>query len=92
MRQFGPGVFRFVTVIAGEGIGAAEYLGVEPWGRAAFDPTSVAHTVFGVDAGKGAIVVCRPDGYVGKVVGLDQPELLADYFARFLLRKAAKSI
>lgn len=92
MRQFAPGLFRFITVIGGEGIGAAECLGVEPWGRAVFDPVMEGHKVCGVDAGKGAIVVCRPDGYVGTVVGLDEPALLGDYFARFLNRKAAKTV
>ncbi|EGO21398.1 hypothetical protein SERLADRAFT_351441 [Serpula lacrymans var. lacrymans S7.9] len=32
----------------------------------------------------GAIVVCRPDGYVGIVVALDELTAVEDYFAKFL--------
>jgi phenol 2-monooxygenase len=38
-----------------------------------------------VDPMQGALIVIRPDGYIGHVVSLDQPEALLDYFRGFLL-------
>lgn len=46
------------------------------------------HTKYGIDQSKGAIVVVRPDGYVGAVVPLaeDGWHALAEYFDGFLVR------
>lgn len=38
-----------------------------------------------VDPMQGALIVIRPDGYVGNVVPLDQPETLLEYFTAFLV-------
>lgn len=38
-----------------------------------------------VDPMQGALIVIRPDGYVGHVVPLSQPEALLDYFKGFLI-------
>lgn len=81
-------LFRFVSVIAGEGIGAEEYTGVAPSGVPYFDPLRAAHDTYGIDVTKGAIVVFRPDGYVATVVGLEEAHVLGDYFARFLVEGA----
>ena len=40
---------------------------------------------YGIDDGVGAIVVVRPDGYVGTVAPLDGIDFLNSYFAAFLL-------
>lgn len=52
--------------------------------------THPVHTKYGIDPTKGAIVVVRPDGYVGAVVTLNEDgfEALSTYFAGFL--KATK--
>ena len=44
------------------------------------------HAKYGIDTKKGAIVVVRPDGYVGASVTMDQDgyEALGMYFAGFL--------
>lgn len=38
---------------------------------------------YGID-NNGAIVVVRPDGYVGTVAPLDRPQDISDYFANFM--------
>lgn len=45
------------------------------------------HAKYGVDVTKGAIIVVRPDGYVGAIVTLNEAGFkgLSDYFAGFLL-------
>lgn len=35
----------------------------------------------------GALVVFRPDGYIGKVAPLGSPDSLVEYFSRFLVPK-----
>ena len=51
-------------------------------------------TVAGTEGGKayssfglspdGAVIIIRPDGYIGTVVPLDAPEALNEYFAGFM--------
>lgn len=52
------------------------------------DSVGGLHRKWGIDPSKGAIVVCRPDGYVGVVVPLDEAEggwdALERYFDGFL--------
>ena len=43
------------------------------------------HERYGISRTAGAIVVVRPDGYVGTVAPLDQLTVLDDYFGRFML-------
>lgn len=43
------------------------------------------YSKFGIDAHNGAIIVVRPDGYVGMVAPLDQVDVVDAYFAAFLL-------
>jgi len=60
------------------------------WSKAYFDGVSTCGRFGGNfyhDHGisdDGAIVVCRPDGYVGMVVALDELTAVEDYFAKFL--------
>lgn len=46
-------------------------------------PTT-AYAAFGIDSFEGAIVVVRPDGYVGKVAPLNLVNDLDTYFASFM--------
>jgi phenol 2-monooxygenase (NADPH) len=39
---------------------------------------------YGIDAVKGAIVIVRPDGYVGMVAPLDNMEDVNQYFTSFM--------
>ena len=43
------------------------------------------HERYGISRTAGAVVVVRPDGYVGTVAPLDQLTVLDDYFGRFML-------
>ncbi|KAJ7650743.1 FAD binding domain-containing protein [Roridomyces roridus] len=83
-------VFRFTTLAAGSGNGAADVLGVPgfgPGGRTFWDPEGRAHAMYGVDEGRGAVIVFRPDGWVGCVVGLEGVLELGAYFEEILVRK-----
>ena len=42
------------------------------------------HERYGINRTAGAVVVVRPDGYVGTIAPLDQLTLLDDYFSRFM--------
>ena len=44
-----------------------------------------AYVTYGVSP-EGAVVVVRPDGYVGLVVPLENTKEIADYFAAFLTK------
>ena len=46
---------------------------------------SGGYTKYGIDEHAGAIVVVRPDGYVGTVTPFDGVDFLNSYFALFLL-------
>ncbi|ORY35308.1 FAD binding domain-domain-containing protein [Naematelia encephala] len=77
-------VLTYTTLIVGQGIGAAESLGQQPWGMTWFDHSAAAHTAYGIDVVAGAVVVLRPDGHVGTVIGLDDRGALSNYFGAFL--------
>lgn len=51
------------------------------------------HKKYGIDESKGAIVVVRPDGYVGAVVPLAEEGwlALADYFEGFMIKSGPKA-
>lgn len=82
---FPRNILKFTTLVVGEGIGAQEVmLGVRPFGFPYFDLLREAHEAYGVDVWRGAIVVFRPDGYVGTIVPLEASNELSTYFANFL--------
>ena len=43
------------------------------------------HERYGISRSAGALVVVRPDGYVGTIAPLDELAILDDYFAGFML-------
>ena len=43
-----------------------------------------AYEIYGVSKGKGAVIVVRPDGYVGTIGHLGPYETVDDYFKRNL--------
>ncbi|KAJ6625383.1 FAD binding domain-containing protein [Mycena sp. CBHHK59/15] len=80
-------VFRFVTVAVAAGNGATDVLGVRGLGggRVYWDAEGRAHGMYGVDVARGALVVFRPDGWVGCVVPLEGVQALGAYFEAFLV-------
>jgi phenol 2-monooxygenase len=80
-------VFRFTTVAAAAGNGAIDVLGVPGFGggRVFWDAEGQGHGMYGVDLARGAIVVLRPDGWVGCVVPLEGVQLLKEYFGALLV-------
>lgn len=77
-----------LSVFAGAGGPSAyETLGGMPFGRVFYDGDHSAHRRYGIDIGKGAVFVLRPDGWVGTVIELDDNagEKLEKYFGTFLV-------
>ena len=75
----------FVTIPAITGNSPMEALGIEPFGNAYYDSEHLAYNRFGIDVTHGALVIVRPDGWVGSVVALTKPEELKTYFQSILL-------
>jgi phenol 2-monooxygenase len=42
--------------------------------------------MYGVDSDRGAIVLVRPDGYVGAVYQMEDIKEVVDYFGNFLVQ------
>lgn len=77
----------WLSIFAGPGGPSAyETLGGMPFGRVFYDENHSAHRRYGIDINKGAVVVLRPDGWVGTIVSMDASAgaKLEGYFARFL--------
>ncbi|KAF7312058.1 Pentachlorophenol 4-monooxygenase [Mycena indigotica] len=79
-------VFKFVTIAAFSGNGATDVLGRGYWGRVLWDSDGRAHAIYGVDEERGAVIVFRPDGWIGCVLALDGKvvDALGSYFGEFL--------
>ena len=78
----------YLTVLAVKSPSAYEELGPEPLGHVYYDdPEHNAHKRYGVEAGKGAVVVLRPDGWLGTmmVLGREIAGELERYFERIFL-------
>jgi len=81
-----------VVALANNRVGVEEALGCLPKGRVFYDKRSEAHHRFGVDLRYGALLVLRPDGYVGFIAkmsadGVDDVEA---YLKRFLVENNAQ--
>ncbi|KAF7330259.1 Pentachlorophenol 4-monooxygenase [Mycena venus] len=83
-------VFRFTTIAAAYGNSTTDVLGMPAFGggRAYWDAEGCAHGIYGVDEARGAIIVFRPDGWVGCVVALEDVQDLASYFENLLVSEA----
>ncbi|KAH9057459.1 FAD binding domain-containing protein [Lactarius vividus] len=85
-----------ITILCGEKT-TANHLAVPPvlrphWTKVLLDDTDITgtrggriHERYGIGRTAGAIVVVRPDGYVGTVAPLDKLTVLDGYFGRFML-------
>ncbi|KAJ6577444.1 FAD binding domain-containing protein [Mycena capillaripes] len=80
-------VFRFTTIAAASGNAAIDVLGMPAFGggRVYWDADGRAHGMYGVDEARGAVIVFRPDGWIGSVVALESVQDLGTYFADFLV-------
>lgn len=78
------GSLRFLTVVAGFEADGTVALGGQAFGKMYQDWDHTAHLRFGVPTSEGAIVVVRPDSYMGFATTLDQPSAVEDYFSRFM--------
>ncbi|GAD93330.1 3-(3-hydroxy-phenyl)propionate hydroxylase [Paecilomyces variotii No. 5] len=74
------------TIIGGKGSSPYEMLGTEPLGKVLFDRQYAAHARYGVDIGSGAILVLRPDGWIGTIVRLAPGATteMEQYFGRIM--------
>ncbi|KAJ7911478.1 hypothetical protein B0H13DRAFT_2481478 [Mycena leptocephala] len=82
-------VFRFTTLAAASGNGVTDVLGMPAFGggRVYWDAEGRAHGMYGVDEARGAVVVFRPDGWIGCVVALENVHDLGAYFAGLLVER-----
>jgi len=88
--------FDVITVLQGSK-NMVNYLGVPPvlrphWSKVLLDDTDVTgtrggqiHERYGISRSAGALIVVRPDGYVGTVVPLDELAALDTYLSGFML-------
>lgn len=77
----------FLTILTGAAANPWHLLGIEPFGRVYYDPDCSAHRRYDVDQKEGAVVVLRPDGWVGAILELDAIGIVArleEYFRSFL--------
>ncbi|TCD71733.1 hypothetical protein EIP91_005499 [Steccherinum ochraceum] len=66
------------------------------WSHVLLDDTDMyarsgggGYTRYGVDSDRGAVVIVRPDGYVGLVTPLESTEEVVDYFSVFLKKTSS---
>lgn len=78
---------NWLTIPAAAGPSAFELLGGNPAGKVFYDREQTAHKRYGVPLDEGAVVVLRPDGWIGTAVKLggDAVAELERYFAGFLV-------
>ncbi|KAH7417037.1 FAD binding domain-containing protein [Cadophora sp. MPI-SDFR-AT-0126] len=76
----------WLTIAAKSGPSAFELLGVMPFGKVFYDEKHTAHLRYGIDVGLGAVVVLRPDGWVGTAttLGAGSVDELGNYFQTIL--------
>jgi len=76
----------FLTIPAKSGPSAFELLGFNPFGKTFYDEKQTAHDRYGVSPEKGAVVVLRPDGWVGTMIALGSNSIaeMEVYFKAFL--------
>lgn len=53
-----------------------------------FEASEEAYAKYGVDPARGAVLVVRPDGYVGTVCAIEDGEALTEYLDGCLVRVA----
>jgi len=77
----------WITILARSGPSPYELLRMKPFGRVFYDEKEAAHNRYGIDVRKGAIVVLRPDGWLGTltVISGDAVEEMERYFRQFLI-------
>ncbi|KAL8786883.1 MAG: hypothetical protein Q9213_002514 [Squamulea squamosa] len=85
-QVYGLRFFRFLTIMqtANDNGAPDEKLGGPGFGTIVYDGDGSAHQRYGILISEGAVVVLRPDGTVGTVVGLGDGESLGRYFRGFL--------
>ncbi|KAI1464217.1 3-propionate hydroxylase [Daldinia caldariorum] len=82
---------RFVTILPKPMSSPYEVLGCEPIGRAYFDEKDgAAYRRYGIESPRGAIVVLRPDGWIGTMIELGDRAAweLESYFDKILLYRS----
>lgn len=88
----GPPI-EFLTIVVGQAPGVYEVLGtIPPFGHVYFDSSGDGHRRYGINteaSNPGKMVLLRPDGWIGMVVGLEEGidrtiGKLEEYFGGFL--------
>ncbi|KAJ3892624.1 FAD binding domain-containing protein [Lentinula edodes] len=87
VNVFPAQIFQWFTIPATFGNGGQEILGCQPFGKVYLDTEMKAHEMYGVDIRRGAVIVFRPDGWIGTVVPLSGVGQLNQYFDAILNRR-----
>ncbi|GAV99798.1 -dichlorophenol 6- [Lentinula edodes] len=87
VNVFPAQIFQWFTIPATFGNGGQEILGCHPFGKVYLDTEMKAHEMYGVDIRRGAVIVFRPDGWIGTVVPLSGVGQLNHYFDAILNRR-----
>ncbi|KAJ4495715.1 FAD binding domain-containing protein [Lentinula edodes] len=87
VNAFPAQIFQWFTIPATFGNGGQEILGCQPFGKVYLDTEMKAHEMYGVDIRRGAVIVFRPDGWIGTVVPLSGVGQLNQYFDAILNRR-----
>ncbi|RUP46869.1 hypothetical protein BC936DRAFT_146433, partial [Jimgerdemannia flammicorona] len=98
-RRFGvsdstvpPRLFNFLLIgvdIDGSQVNMLKSLRVAESEQVYADDGNV-HKKYGVDVAKGAIIVVRPDGWIGACIELHNFQALDEYFERFLVERSLR--
>ena len=81
-------LISWLTVPAAVGPSPYELLGIEPFGKILYVGNSSAPERSGIDVNEGAVVVLRPDGWIGTMINLTAEhsvQELEQYFERILV-------
>ena len=79
----------FRTIVLGHGVAFQEYLGIEQFGDAYWDPDHSAHNTYKASLESGQIVVLRPDGILGLVAPLDGFDGVVRYLDRLIVARGS---
>ncbi|KAG7095492.1 hypothetical protein E1B28_006231 [Marasmius oreades] len=90
-KAFPARAFKWFTIPSVHGNGGQEIFVNPPMGKVYLDESVKAHDIYGVDIRIGAVIVFRPDGWVGTVVEMSEYGVvdLTAYFEHFLNRRDA---
>lgn len=81
----------WLTINPTVGYSPYEAIGMKPFGDTYYDPANEAHSKFGVEADKGAVLILRPDGLLGAAGPIDGAWIKGYFTSLFNLKDTTAS-